>query len=226
MKIPLEDQYVIVGIDQSLSGTGLAAVTSNFPKLTVLGTQIVGSKEKGMRRLEEIVDEIIRFISQHTPAVIAMEDFTRMASSSSLVPLIELATIIKYRLYKMGLEPIIQNQSSMKKFVFGHGLTEKDSSYLLKVLDITGERFPDDNAADAYLHTWLMAEKIAYATGKRNVHDLPGKQRDTLLAMGQKISKLSDAKFKKLTDREQHHWFCQSIGWLKDQRNSTAATCC
>lgn len=210
MKLPLDHSFVILGIDQSLTGTGLAVVKATFPELKTVETRIVSSKLKGFSRIEEILMNIKGLVATHQPSVIAMEDYTRMANSASLAPLIELASCIKLDLFRLGLEPVIQNQSSMKKFAFGDGGTQKDSSYLLRVFDITGQRFPDDNQADAFLHAWLMVEKIWYATGKRNIDDLTAKQRDTLMAMGQKESKLSEAKFRKLTAHEKLNWFLRA----------------
>lgn len=207
MRVPLDQTFIVIGIDQSLTGTGLAVVKATFPNLEVVETQIVSSKLSGIPRLEEILLSIKNIVVKHGPSVIAMEDYTRMANSASLSALIELASCIKLELSRLGLEPIIQNQSSMKKFAFGEGNTKKDSAYMLKVFDVTGRRFDDDNAADAYLHAWFLATKIWFLRGQIKLTDIPMKQRDTLMSMAQKVSKKTDAVFRKSTDAEKLTWF-------------------
>jgi Holliday junction resolvasome RuvABC endonuclease subunit len=207
MTIPLDQTFTVIGIDQSLTGTGLAVVTANYPTLEVVTTKIISSKLAGVQRLEEILLGIRTMVAMHKPDVVAMEDYTRMASSASLSALIELAGCIKLELSRMGLEPVVQNQSSMKKFSFGEGNTKKDSQYMLKVFDATGLRFDDDNAADAYLHAALLATKIWVLRGQFEFSHLPSKQRDTLLSMAQKASKKTDSVFRKSTDDEKFAWF-------------------
>lgn len=212
MKLPTQKSFTILGIDQSLSGTGLTAIRANFPNVEVVQTAVISSKKKGFERLEEIISGMKAMVQEINPDLVVMEDVTRMAASASLSALVELAGILRLELYRMGIPAVIQNQSSMKKFSFGSGDTKKDSGYMLKVYDSTGERFATDDQADAFLHARLLANIVWIARGEQTFDGLKGYQRDTLLAKARKESKLTDSKFKKLDNHNLMYWFVTSHG--------------
>jgi Holliday junction resolvasome RuvABC endonuclease subunit len=218
MKIPISKRFIVAGIDQSLTGTGVAVLVVEYPGLTVMEQTTIKSELKGYARLEEILLQIKDLVTnsahagQYGADLVAVEDYTRMASSASLCALIELCACIKLDLTRLGLYPEIQNQSSMKKFAFGYGGTQKDSSYLLKVFDATGLRFVDDNAADAYLHAWMLAERVWALRGEKLLSMFNTPQREVLMAGPKKEFNLSDAKLKKLGEVEQLKLLCQYHG--------------
>ena len=202
MKLPGSPYFVVMGIDQSLSGTGLTVVRAytNEGKhgVDIIAKETVKSKLSGMARLEEISKRILFVAGTHAPHLICMEDVTRMASSASIIPLTELYAVIKYELFRWKLQLRIQNQSQMKKFNFGQGDVSKDSTYMLKVFDVTGHRFDDDNQADAYMHAKLGVETIRFLQKGTTLEDYKVPQQEVLLAEAMKKSGLSQGKFKKL----------------------------
>ena len=86
----------------------------------------------------------------------------------------------------------------MKKFNFGQGNVSKDSTYMLKVFDVTGLRFKDDNQADAFMHARLGIEVIRFLNRWKSLSDYSVPQQEVLLAEALKASGLSQGKFKKL----------------------------
>jgi Holliday junction resolvasome RuvABC endonuclease subunit len=210
----LGKSFTVLGIDQSLSGTGLAVIKADFPTVRVDRSTTVRSKLTGHHRLVTIINAVKAVVEESKPDLIVMEDVTRMAASASLSALVELAGIIRWELANMGRSALVQNQSSMKKFSFGNGSTQKDSGYMLKVLDSTGERFDSDDEADGYLHARLRAEIVWVGRGERKLEDLKKYQQETLLSPAKKLSKLTDSKFEKLSDTEKFTWFKQAYGLL------------
>jgi Holliday junction resolvasome RuvABC endonuclease subunit len=197
-----------MGIDQSLSGTGIAIIQAdclnNKPILNLECKRTIGSDRKGIARLDYIAREVIRFISEFQPApfLICMEDVTRMATSQAIIPLTELFAVIKLDVWRAGLPLRVQNQSSMKKFNFGQGNVSKDSNYMLRVFDVTQERFDDDNQADAYMHARLGVETIRLLKGFKTLSDFTVPQQEVLFAEAMKNSGLTQGKFKKLPEEE------------------------
>lgn len=206
MKLPGSPYFVVMGIDQSLSGTGLTVVRAHTNDgkhgLDIVSKETVSSKLTGMARLDEIAKRIIHVAGLYAPHLICMEDVTRMASSASIIPLTELYAVIKFELFRWKLPLRIQNQSQMKKFNFGQGNVSKDSNYMLKVFDATGERFDDDNQADAYMHAKLGVETVRFLQKLTGLEDYKTAQQEVLLADALKKSGLSQGKFKKLATEE------------------------
>jgi Holliday junction resolvasome RuvABC endonuclease subunit len=208
MNLPGSPSFCVMGIDQSLTGTGISVLKAGVSQdgnrtIEPVLKETIKCKSDGMQRLGEIVDRIIGIaVGPHVPHMICMEDVTRMASSASIIPLTELYAVIKFTLWRNKLPLRIQNQSQMKKFNFGQGNVSKDSNYMLKVFDVTKERFDDDNQADAYMHAKLGVEFIRFMKGWTTLEDYTVPQQEVFLADALKASGLSQGKFKKLSNEE------------------------
>jgi Holliday junction resolvasome RuvABC endonuclease subunit len=189
--------FCVMGIDQSLTGTGLCVIDQGQGIVTV---KTLRSNTTGCARLREIVDQILANVAVHHPAIVAMEDVTRMASSASIIPLTELYAAIKLSLFTAGVPLRVQNQSTMKKFVFGQGDVSKDTRYMLRVFDATGIHFEDDNQADAYGHALVSLTLARVLRGEIALSSLSTKKCEALLGPAVKASGLSEAKFKKLPE--------------------------
>lgn len=187
----------IMGIDQSLTGSGIAYARVYRSKIELIGSETIATSKSGCRRLDEIAGSIAKRASA-TGAIAAMEDVTRMAHSASIIPLVELFAVIKQELWRTGVKLRIQNQSTMKKFVFGKGDASKDSRYLLRVFELTGMSFDNDNEADAYGHAALLGRTLQVAYADFDPVQLPVSQQEAIFGPAEKLSGLSQAKFKKL----------------------------
>lgn len=202
MLLPSDPTFFIMGIDQSLSGTGVAVVEATPTSIKPIHMATIGSKSTGMKRLDEIVNEIVITVEEVKPILICMEDVTRMATSASIIPLTELFAVIKFSLWKRQFPVRVQNQSQMKKFNFGQGNVSKDSNYMLRVFDAVNERFADDNQADAFMHARLGIAVIRFLKGWTTLVDYSTAQQEVLLATALKHSGFTQGKFKKLTVEE------------------------
>jgi len=202
MQLPSDPTFFVLGIDQSLSGTGIAVVEATPTSIKPIHLATIGSKSTGMQRLDEIVNEILITVEEAKPVIICMEDVTRMATSASIIPLTELFAVIKFSLWKRQFPVRVQNQSQMKKFNFGQGNVSKDSNYMLRVFDAVNERFSDDNQADAFMHARLGIAVVRFLKGWTTLADYTAAQQEVLLATALKHSGFTQGKFKKLTTEE------------------------
>ena len=83
--------------------------------------------------------------------LVLIEGYAFSARSSSDAPLKELGGLVRHAvLERTGTYPIVVAPALLKKFATGKGNCKKDL-ILLEVFARWGERFTDDNAADAYV---------------------------------------------------------------------------
>jgi crossover junction endodeoxyribonuclease RuvC len=150
------NQAVTIGIDQSLTGFALSAVSVDSPQHHM--TWVYKSPYKGVQRLRDIQNWMCRKFeslesSGNVIKDIAMEG-TVLASQSALV-LGELAATVKLGcweyFYKLPflMTPLQIPPMTLKKYATGKG-TAKKQEMLLQMYKRWGVEFNDDNAADAY----------------------------------------------------------------------------
>jgi hypothetical protein len=155
---------ISIGIDQSLSGFALSAVSIELPAQHI--TWVYKSPYTGVQRLDDIqtfMYEKFEWLKARGNSVkdIAMEG-TVLASHSALV-LGELSATVKLFLFEHFFEnnhyvdkaephlrtPLQIPPMTLKKYATGKG-TSKKQEMLLQIYKRWGVEFNDDNAADAY----------------------------------------------------------------------------
>ncbi|CAB4128320.1 hypothetical protein UFOVP223_5 [uncultured Caudovirales phage] len=155
---------ISIGIDQSLSGFALSAVSIELPTQHI--TWVYKSPFTGVQRLDDIqtfMYEKLEWLRARGNSVkdIAMEG-TVLASHSALV-LGELSATVKLFLFDHFLDdnhhlgkaephlktPLQIPPMTLKKYATGKG-TSKKQEMLLQIYKRWGVEFNDDNAADAY----------------------------------------------------------------------------
>jgi Holliday junction resolvasome RuvABC endonuclease subunit len=158
------DTKVAVGIDQSLTGFAMSAVSIDDPSNHY--TTVYKSPYSGVQRLSDIQQEMYRFfitldVNRCPVQDIAMEG-TVLASQAALV-LGELSATVKLELYNHfdGIAnyfpeppqhlrtPLMIPPMTLKKYATGKG-TSKKQEMLMQIFKRWGVEFNDDNAADAY----------------------------------------------------------------------------
>jgi Holliday junction resolvasome RuvABC endonuclease subunit len=158
------NQEVTIGIDQSLTGFALSAVSVVSPKNHI--TWVYKSPYRGVQRLDDIqtfMFDKFEWLKGRNNSVmdIAMEG-TVLASNSALV-LGELAATVKLFLYshfdgvmnyspeppQICRTPLQIPPMTLKKYAAGKGNAKKQEM-LLQIYKRWGLEFNDDNAADAY----------------------------------------------------------------------------
>lgn len=148
------NQNISVGIDQSLTGFAISAVSVATPTEHI--TKVYKSPFKGVERLADIrgwldgeLEDLL--FKGHTIVDIAMEG-TVLASHSALV-LGELSATVKLVLWDFFDDhcktPLQIPPMTLKKYATGKG-TAKKQEMLLQMYKRWNVEFNDDNAADAY----------------------------------------------------------------------------
>lgn len=189
------NQEVTIGIDQSLTGFALSAVSIEHPSTHM--TWVYKSPYKGVQRLADIqnfmFDKLEWLKEQGNPITeIAME--APFLGSPSTLPLSELAAAIKLFLYDHFYSinnynpeppqhlrtPLVIPPMTLKKYATGKG-TAKKQEMLLQIYKRFNVEFSDDNAADAYALARLAAGITLNASDKEVVEKIKDpKYRDFL----------------------------------------------
>jgi Holliday junction resolvasome RuvABC endonuclease subunit len=158
----MDGSSIAIGIDQSLTGFAVAAVSTSDPSQYEI--HVFSSKLTGVRRLSELTGKLIQLIESyeddHGCRIVdtAMEGTVLM--SPSALKLGELAGAVKIALYEFfhfteptrlvhSPFPLQVPPSTLKKYVTGKGNAKKQEM-LLSVYKRWGVDLSDDNAADAY----------------------------------------------------------------------------
>lgn len=153
---------VTVGIDQSLTGFALTALSLDDPKKHV--TWVYKSPYFGIERLVDIREWLIdhfNYLAEHDLIItdIAMEG-TVLASQAALV-LGELSATVRLAIYDTFDDhrkyPLKVPPMTLKKYASGKGNAKKQEM-LLQIYKRWGVEFNDDNAADSYALARLVGK--------------------------------------------------------------------
>jgi Holliday junction resolvasome RuvABC endonuclease subunit len=172
---------IIIGIDQSLTYTGVSIVSESRELLECF--EVKPTNKAGVERLDFITTAIIKIVIDTMSAnpscdvIVVREGFSFGSHSSSVFDLGGLGGCIDLTLYKLArnlktMVPSYQAKMSeyslppttWKKLIFGMGNTKKDTTYLLKAYKATGIEFKNDNDADSYMiaSAFMAMRTISY----------------------------------------------------------------
>jgi len=202
-----------VGIDQSLTGTGICVVdkSGDIVKMRLIAPPKKFSR--GVPRLDFICRSILEFIADLQGSVATVrEGYSYGSKGRSVFDLGELGGCIDLSLFmRRRVDPpeetrtrhFVVSPSVMKKWSLGQGDVKKDTSYLMKVLQKTGIQFPDDNQADAYMHARALRAVFMIFEGTMGIGELTEVQRECFFSGARmKAEKLTKSKLKKLENEE------------------------
>lgn len=164
-----------VGIDPSLTSTGLAAVSASGHAFSFA---VRPADARGVPRLIAIRDAVAGWIRRHAPAAVAMEGYSMAPHAGRLADLGELGGVLKLALWEMNYREdagtlIIVPPTLLKKFATGTGNGDK-GAVRVAVYKRWGFEAPTDDETDAY-----VLARIALAAAGGDV-DLTAFQQQTL----------------------------------------------
>ena len=149
---------VYIGIDQSLTGFGLTALSSVDPKQ--YQTWVYKSPYFGIERLVDIkgwIGDTLDYVQELNAEIIDVAIEGSVLQSPAALKLGELAAIVKLELYERDkIFPLQVSPMTLKKFAAGKGNAKKQEM-LMQMYKRWGVEFSDDNAADSYALARLVS---------------------------------------------------------------------
>lgn len=153
----------IMGIDQSLTGSGVAIFKDGEEHYNLIST----SKTKNTkaptidytRRLMEMTDEIRKLIKEYKPDIIGMEGMSFGARGSAIFDLGGLSHLLRVMFIEEGVKFFIIPPTVVKKYFTGKGNSDKlamieeamkRGANIPFFTTIKKQRVFDDNVTDAY----------------------------------------------------------------------------
>lgn len=147
----------IVGLDLSLTATGVASVGR--------GSWVVGSKHKGVERLNELEVDLVSTCREADLVVIEGYAFGAKNAREAMG---ELGGVVRLGLYRQGVPFAVVQPTVLKKFTTGKGNSPKDEM-LLTASRRYGFFGMNNNEADAWMlmlmgraHHGLYQAEYAY----------------------------------------------------------------
>jgi crossover junction endodeoxyribonuclease RuvC len=144
--------YKVLGIDPSLTGTGLVLLEDGkMIEKALIISKPVGKKPKDeLTRILKIVDQIEDFFKASTVHMAAIEGIAfGIGKTTSLAQLSGLNYLIRSMLMFHGIPFVVVAPTSLKKFATGKGTSQKDQM-MLEVYKRWGVSILDNNVCDAY----------------------------------------------------------------------------
>lgn len=141
---------ISLGLDVSATSTGMVLVqlSAPAPKPNVILHKTICPKTRGMERCSDVACEILPSLQQYKPERVVVEGYAGRFKAS-LIPLIEVGTVVRYFLRQLGYRWLEPAPTQVKKFVLGTGVGEK-SLVMQQVLKRWAFEAPNDDIADAF----------------------------------------------------------------------------
>ena len=132
----------IIGIDASLTGTGVAVLDGS------LRTETIQSKQTGPARLIEIRDRIRELVDG--AVLVAIEGYSFSSHSNTAYQLGELGGVLRVMLAEAGVRWIEVAPAQLKKFAAGRGNAKKEE-LAVAIYKRWGREFWTNDEADAFV---------------------------------------------------------------------------
>jgi Holliday junction resolvasome RuvABC endonuclease subunit len=171
----MEDQPCVLGLDLSLTGTGVACGNA----IVVDPFTILTDDKDGDRRLLVIRDRIHEQLWRARPDFCLMEDLPVHASMAGINGMIQ--GIVRIGLQELGIPYALVVPATLKKYATGKGNADKSDMRmaLFKRTGLTVD-LDDDNQVDA---VWLMSMGLDLL-GALPLAPVPQSQRQSLIGKG------------------------------------------
>lgn len=112
----------VLGLDPSTKATGWAVMDASEFKVFEFGCLVPDKQCE--HPADWMAESVVELVGKHTISLVSVEHYGGRFLSS-LIPLIELGGVIRYRLRLLGVPVVQYPPSVVKKFVTGSGSAEK-----------------------------------------------------------------------------------------------------
>jgi crossover junction endodeoxyribonuclease RuvC len=144
---------VILGLDISLTGTGICVLDTSLSKKPnsdnfIYFNTIDTKKQFGMQRIEYIRKNINSILDEYQPDLVVIEGYAYGAKGRAVFDLGEIGGVVRHLCYSKGFSYKEVPPTVLKKFVTNNGKADKEE-VMLVLESRYGRIFQDDNQADA-----------------------------------------------------------------------------
>jgi len=158
----MPEDIVTVGIDASLTGTGVAVKRGSVIMVETIKTT-PDAFENDLARMIHIRNTIMAKMPNDVKLVCIEDFFTGMHAGSG-IRLAMLGAIIRVAMYEKGIAFLIVAPTSLKKWILGKGVGEKNL-ILREVYRKLGMSVENDNEADGVVLAHLAEQLHCELTG-------------------------------------------------------------
>lgn len=143
-----------LGVDQSLSGTGIALIDFTPKKIKIHAMETVRSKNFGAERLIDIRKKVAAYLEDTMLQCVVRENYAFAARGRATFSIGEVGGVLDVLMHERNFvrdnNYYIVHNTSWRKFLIGQGRLHKDTQYLMTMYKKLGVEFKDDNQSDAY----------------------------------------------------------------------------
>jgi Holliday junction resolvasome RuvABC endonuclease subunit len=143
---PLSDVDSILGIDPSLTSTGLCVIDHHG---ALIESTTLGSKKTGPARLVELRDALDAYFKQTMPTVCALEGYS-FGSKHAREAVAEWGGLIRVLLYEWKIPTLIVPPMTLKKFVLPSAGSLQKNRIALESYKRWNVSFQTDDECDAH----------------------------------------------------------------------------
>jgi len=152
------NQPPILGIDASLTNTGIALINLNGK---LIHSDTISPKSKGTYRLIYHESSLEKLIFDYSPQIAVMEGYAYSPNAGMAFNIGELGGIYKTQLWKNRIPLYIVAPTTLKKFATGSGKGDKNK-IMLNVYREYGLEFKDDDQTDAFVLSQIGLKILQY----------------------------------------------------------------
>ena len=147
MKLKRNPNKYYIGLDLSLTGTGIAVINQNDK---IAHVETLKNKLRGEERLAYLEDAIRGTLNIYPPSLICVEGYAMGIRTGQSFSIGELGGVIKLMLWEEEKDFHIVSPTSLKKYVLGKGVGDKDM-IIMNVFKRWGFEAKTSDEADAYV---------------------------------------------------------------------------
>lgn len=140
-----EDRLITIGLDTSLTSTGLSVWDGDF--IDAVNIKTNPSTGTDIERMSYIADAVSDFVDNYKPELIGIEDHAFHPKMGGDTRPREVAAIVKYCLYQMNYPFVLLSIRTVKKYATGDGNADKKK--MLECAREIWEECPNHDVADS-----------------------------------------------------------------------------
>lgn len=184
---PVEPEEVIMGLDASLTSTGVCYRAGAEELVLTLKT-----KDKGPLRLRFLRNAVRQLVQEQGVTLVIYEGYS-MRSKGKVFNIGELGGVLQVELWEQGVDVLVVPPTTLKQAATGKGNADKPAM-LAAAQETFGVTITQDDEVDAF---WLMmfGEALRFGTGPSQfVKRVKAAEAKVILQPGRKIRVQSIAR--------------------------------